>query len=34
MAEQQQTQTVEVPLALGQLVAVNAEFEVLLCIRP
>ena len=34
MAEQQQTQTVEVPPALGQLVAVNAEFEVLLCIRP
>ena len=34
MAEQQQTRPVVVPLALGQLIAVNAEFEVLLCVNP
>jgi hypothetical protein len=34
MAEQQQTPTIVVPPALGQLIAVNAEFEVLLCARP
>jgi hypothetical protein len=31
LAEQQQTQAIVVPPALGQLIAVNAEFEVLLC---
>ena len=34
MAEQQQTPTIVVPPALGQSIAVNAEFEVLLCVRP
>jgi hypothetical protein len=34
MAEQQQTPTIVVPLALGQLIAANAEFKVLLCARP
>ena len=34
MAQQQQTRPVEVPVALGQLIAVNAEFEVLMCLNP
>jgi hypothetical protein len=34
MAEQQQACSITVPLALGQLIAVNAEFKVLLCINP
>jgi hypothetical protein len=34
MAEQQQACSITVPLALGQLIAVNAEFEVLLCVNP
>ena len=34
MAEQQQTRPVVVLPALGQLIAVNAEFEVLLCVNP
>jgi hypothetical protein len=32
MAEQQQTGTIEVPAALSQLIAVNVEFKVLLCL--
>jgi hypothetical protein len=34
MAEQQQTQTIVVRPALGQAIAINAEFGVLLCVRP
>jgi hypothetical protein len=34
MAEQQETYAIEVPAALGQVVAANAEFEVLLCVKP
>ena len=34
MAEQQRTRFIAVPPALGQLIAVNAEFEVLLCVNP
>ena len=33
MAEQQQTPTIAMPPTLGQVIAVNAEFEVLLCLR-
>lgn len=33
MAEQQQTQSIEVPTALSQLIAVNVEYKVLLCAR-
>lgn len=32
MAEQQQTRPIEVPVALSQLVAVNVEYRVLLCL--
>jgi hypothetical protein len=34
VAEQQQARPIEVPTALGQLIAVNAEFEMLLCVSP
>jgi hypothetical protein len=34
MAEQQQTRAIVVPPALGQVIAVNVEFKVLLCIQP
>lgn len=33
MAEQQQTQSIEVPAALSQLIAVNIEYKVLLCVK-
>jgi hypothetical protein len=33
MAEQQQTRLIEVPAALGQLIALNVEYEVLLCLN-
>jgi hypothetical protein len=34
MAGQQQAQSVEVPAALSQLIALNVEYEVLMCISP
>jgi len=34
MAEQQQTRAIVVPPALGQVIAVNVEFKVLLYIQP
>jgi hypothetical protein len=32
MAEQQKTGIIEVPMALGQLIAANVEVKVLLCL--
>jgi hypothetical protein len=34
MAEQQQTRIIKVPAALGQWIAVNVEFEAMLCVSP